>query len=134
MSCQTEGDFKFKLVSVGDSGVGKSCLLTRFVNDVYSDFHVSTIGVDFVRLTASVQLPSLLSSPFQKTVVTMVKGRLVKLQLVSHFGCCISLYLSFFPLSGTLQGRSASRWSQAITTAMLTASYWCMMLQTEWDR
>ncbi|KAF4700710.1 hypothetical protein FOZ62_004665, partial [Perkinsus olseni] len=59
----TEGDFKFKLVSVGDSGVGKSCLLTRFVNDVYSDFHVSTIGVDF------------------KTVVTMVKGRLVKLQL-----------------------------------------------------
>jgi len=58
-----EGDFKFKLVTVGDSGVGKSCLLTRFVQDFYSDFHVSTIGVDF------------------KTVVTMVKGRLVKLQL-----------------------------------------------------
>lgn len=58
-----EGDFKFKLVTVGDSGVGKSCLLTRFVQDYYSDFHVSTIGVDF------------------KTVVTMVKGRLVKLQL-----------------------------------------------------
>merc|ERR1719476_41040 len=57
------GDFKFKLVTVGDSGVGKSCLLTRFVQDFYSDFHVSTIGVDF------------------KTVVTMVKGRLVKLQL-----------------------------------------------------
>eukprot|EP00440_Ansanella_granifera_P000137 gb/GFBE01000148.1/.p1 GENE.gb/GFBE01000148.1/~~gb/GFBE01000148.1/.p1 ORF type:complete len:592 (+),score=144.41 gb/GFBE01000148.1/:1-1776(+) len=59
----SEGDFKFKLVTVGDSGVGKSCLLTRFVQDYYSDFHVSTIGVDF------------------KTVVTMVKGRLVKLQL-----------------------------------------------------
>lgn len=58
-----EGDFKFKLVTVGDSGVGKSCLLTRFVQDFYSEFHVSTIGVDF------------------KTVVTMVKGRLVKLQL-----------------------------------------------------
>merc|ERR1711972_935086 len=58
-----EGDFKFKLVTVGDSEVGKSCLLTRFVQDFYSDFHVSTIGVDF------------------KTVITMVKGRLVKLQL-----------------------------------------------------
>mmetsp|Transcript_33197 Transcript_33197/g.71171 ORF Transcript_33197/g.71171 Transcript_33197/m.71171 type:complete len:590 (-) Transcript_33197:147-1916(-) len=58
-----EGDFKFKLVTVGDSGVGKSCLLTRFVQDYYSDFHMSTIGVDF------------------KTVITMVKGRLVKLQL-----------------------------------------------------
>lgn len=58
-----EGDFKFKLVTVGDSGVGKSCLLTRFVQDFYSDFHVSTIGVDF------------------KTVITMVGGKLVKLQL-----------------------------------------------------
>jgi len=58
-----EGDFKFKLVTVGDSGVGKSCLLTRFVQDFYSDFQVSTLGVDF------------------KTVVTMVKGRVVKLQL-----------------------------------------------------
>jgi Ras-related protein Rab-1A len=58
-----EGDFKFKLVTVGDSGVGKSCLLTRFVQDFFADFHVSTIGVDF------------------KTVITMVKGRLVKLQL-----------------------------------------------------
>jgi Ras-related protein Rab-1A len=59
----SEGDFKFKLVTIGDSGVGKSCLLTRFVQDYYADFHVSTIGVDF------------------KTVITMVKGRLVKLQL-----------------------------------------------------
>lgn len=59
----SHSQFKFKVVTVGDSGVGKSCLLTRFVSDVYSDFHVSTIGVDF------------------KTVVTMVKGRLVKLLL-----------------------------------------------------
>merc|ERR1712039_978523 len=42
-----EGDFKFKLVTVGDSGVGKSCLLTRFVQDFYSDFHVSTNGGSF---------------------------------------------------------------------------------------
>lgn len=26
-----DSDFRFKLVTVGDSGVGKSCLLTRFV-------------------------------------------------------------------------------------------------------
>uniref|UniRef100_A0A0G4FAI6 Uncharacterized protein n=1 Tax=Chromera velia CCMP2878 TaxID=1169474 RepID=A0A0G4FAI6_9ALVE len=58
-----DGDYKFKLVTVGDSGVGKSCLLTRFTQDYYADFHVATIGVDF------------------KTVITMVKGKLVKLQL-----------------------------------------------------
>lgn len=32
---------------VGNSGVGKSCLLLRFSDDAYCESHVSTIGVDF---------------------------------------------------------------------------------------
>ena len=34
----------FKLLIVGDSNVGKSCLLFRFVNDVYSDSLCLTVG------------------------------------------------------------------------------------------
>lgn len=30
-----DGDIQFKVIIVGDSGVGKSCLLTRFVKDVF---------------------------------------------------------------------------------------------------
>ena len=34
---------------IGDSGVGKSCLLLRFADDKWTDSYISTIGVDFVR-------------------------------------------------------------------------------------
>lgn len=40
-------DFLIKLLMIGDSGVGKSCLLLRFSDDSFTTSFITTIGIDF---------------------------------------------------------------------------------------
>lgn len=60
----SEYDYLFKLLLIGNSGVGKSCLLLRFSDDTYTNDYISTIGVDFKIKTVeldgkTVKLPDL---------------------------------------------------------------------------
>eukprot|EP01121_Diplochlamys_sp_Union-15-3_P012534 TRINITY_DN3768_c0_g1_i1.p1 TRINITY_DN3768_c0_g1~~TRINITY_DN3768_c0_g1_i1.p1 ORF type:complete len:203 (+),score=31.93 TRINITY_DN3768_c0_g1_i1:80-688(+) len=46
-SVATENEYLFKVLLVGESGVGKTCLLTRYADDKFDSVYLSTIGVDF---------------------------------------------------------------------------------------
>jgi Ras-related protein Rab-1A len=70
-----EYDLLFKLLLIGDSGVGKSCLLLRFADDTYTESYISTIGVDF------------------KIRTIQVEGKTIKLQVITFV-----FYLTFFLL------------------------------------
>jgi Ras-related protein Rab-1A len=56
-------DYLFKIIIIGDSGIGKSAILFRFADDMYNDSYISTIGVDF------------------KIKTIFINGKMIKLQI-----------------------------------------------------
>ena len=56
-------DFLFKLLIIGESCVGKTCLLLRFTDDSFTANHLTTIGIDF------------------KIKIINLEGKLIKLQI-----------------------------------------------------
>lgn len=45
---KNKGDFSVKTVIIGDSGVGKTCILTRFTRDFFDETSQPTLGVEFL--------------------------------------------------------------------------------------
>lgn len=56
-------DFLFKVVVLGDTKAGKSCLVRKFVDDTFSEDYLPTIAVDF------------------KTKILEQNGKTIKLQI-----------------------------------------------------
>ena len=67
-----------KLLIIGDAGVGKSCFLWRFTEDIYEEAYVSTLGMDFKTKNLEIQCTPTLSSS-RKHVVN--KKQWVRLQI-----------------------------------------------------
>ncbi len=51
----SEQNVTFKILTIGESGVGKTCILRRFVENKFLKNHLATIGIDFKTKTVNVK-------------------------------------------------------------------------------
>ena len=45
---KNEDNLTFKIITLGNSGVGKTSIINRYANNTFNDCRASTIGVNFV--------------------------------------------------------------------------------------
>ena len=50
----SESSKTFKILTLGESGVGKTCILRRFVENKFLKNHLATIGIDFKTKTLNI--------------------------------------------------------------------------------
>lgn len=48
-------DYLFKIVLIGDSNIGKTCVVHRFKSGVFLEKQQNTIGVDFIVKTMDIE-------------------------------------------------------------------------------
>lgn len=48
-------DFLFKIILIGDSNVGKTCVVQNFKSGIFSERQQNTIGVDFTVRTVDIE-------------------------------------------------------------------------------
>lgn len=96
-------DYLFKILLIGDSGVGKTCLLCRFADDSFSSSFISTIGIDFKMKTIEIE------------------GKKIKLQIWydKFFNLALHSSINF----GQLKGYSWSRTFLYYNIDLLQRSY-----------
>lgn len=57
-------DATFKLILIGNSGVGKSCIIKRIGHNTFSEEHEVTIGAEFTTIVAHVNKKSFIKLQF----------------------------------------------------------------------
>ena len=50
-----ESEIPFKLIIIGDSGVGKSCLALKAIKDFFDDYYSPTVGFEFMTYISKVE-------------------------------------------------------------------------------
>jgi small GTP-binding protein len=97
-------DISFKVIVIGDSGVGKSCLTTQAVRQNFEEFYTATVGFEF--LTFNMRI----NNNVLKLQIWDTCGQEVYKSLISNFYRNSSLALILYAIDNSDSFRHAETW------------------------
>ena len=97
-------DLSFKIIIIGDSGVGKSCLSTKAVKDNFIDFYQATVGFEF--LTFNLKLDDMVV----KLQIWDTCGQEIYRSLITNFYRNSSLAILVYAIDNEESFRNITSW------------------------
>jgi len=97
-------DISFKIIVIGDSGVGKSCLTTQAVRNNFEEFYQATVGFEF--LTFNLRM----NNNVVKLQIWDTCGQEVYKSLISNFYRNSSLALILYAINNKDSFQHAENW------------------------
>ena len=103
-------DLSFKLIVIGDSSVGKSCLTTRATKDYFEDFYSPTVGFEFFTFNLKI------NDKVIKLQIWDTCGQEVYRSLISSFYRNSSLAIMVYAIDNEDSFKNLESWLNEIKT------------------
>ena len=97
-------DLSFKLIVIGDSGVGKSCLTTKAVKNNFEDYYQATVGFEFLTFNMKV------NDKVIKLQIWDTCGQEIYKSLISNFYRNSSLAVIIYAIDNKESFNHAENW------------------------
>lgn len=96
---ETEYDYLFKIVLIGDAGVGKTSIVRRYTDGIFTSAGIPTIGVDFCIKTLQI------GSSAVKVIAVLASGCVLRFTspISSRFGILLARSASELLLKATTE-------------------------------
>ena len=103
-------DLSFKIIIVGDSGVGKSCLSIKATRNYFEDFYSPTVGFEFLTFNVKVD------EKIVKLQIWDTCGQEVYRSLISSFYRSASLAIIVYSIENADSFNNIEKWLNDIKT------------------
>ena len=103
-------DLSFKIIIVGDSGVGKSCLSIKASRNYFEDFYSPTVGFEFLTFNVKIEDQNI------KLQIWDTCGQEVYRSLISSFYRSASLAIIVYSIDNEESFNNIEKWLNDIKT------------------